>query len=224
MLADEYRQAANAVTGYQNAVRGHNQDRNGTLDHFLGIVDAIHQVFLHIDQRCHQFGSVDLTGAHGHKLMAMVREIVLNQFVGIVDDANGRDRINTKVRANQQRLGVGIADAAHGNVAFELMQVLFKLGAEGSIFNIMNLAGKALLPVIGYHTAAAGTQMGVIVHAKEHIECHVSMRDSTEKTTHISVSCIVEIKRRTACSGSWDRCIRRPCKRACCRKRFRRSG
>ena len=48
----------------------------------------------------------------------------------------------------------------------------------------MDLALETILLIVDNDTAAAGTQMGVVVYAEIQIQYAVSFRDSSEKTAH----------------------------------------
>ena len=65
------------------------------------------------------------------------------------------------------------------------MHIPFELGTEGGVFNIVNMARKAVILVIGHHATALGTQVGVVVRSEEHVKGNISFGDGTEKSTHI---------------------------------------
>ena len=88
------------------------------------------------------------------------------------------------MRAHQQRLGVGVADAAHADVALELMQRTFKFRAEGGVFNIVDLPDEPGLRPVNHHAAPAGTQMGVVVRAEKHIQSHLAVGKRSEISAH----------------------------------------
>ena len=81
--------------------------------------------------------------------MSVVGEIGIDQLIDVVDDTHRADGVQAQMGAHQQRLGVGVADAAHADVALELMQRAFKFRAEGGVFNIVDLPdaekGKAVM-------------------------------------------------------------------------------
>ena len=117
-------------------------------------------------------------------LMAAVGEIVRHQLLGIVDLPHGGDGVGAQVRADQQGLGVGIADAADADAAGKVRQILFKAGAEGGVGNGVDLPGAALVRAPHRHAGAAGAQVAVIVRAEEHIHHHIAAGNRAEETAH----------------------------------------
>ena len=184
VLAYQHRQAAQPVAGSQNTVRRHQQDRDRAFDHLLRVQNALHQIFLHIDEGCHQLGDIDLSAALGHELMPVVGEIGIDQLVDVVDDTHRADGVQAQMGAHQQRLWVGVADAAHADVALELMQRAFKFRAEGGVFNIVDLPDEPGLRPVNHHAAPAGTQMGVVVRAEKYVQSHIPVGDRSKITAH----------------------------------------
>ena len=68
------------------------------------------------------------SGTHGHELAALTAEIRLNQLLGVVDDTHGGNGEQPQMRADQQGLGVRVADAADAAGAVEFGHVLLELG------------------------------------------------------------------------------------------------
>ena len=173
-LPDEHRQAAQAVPGGVDALGCEDEDGHGALDLLLGVTDAGDQVVLLVDEGGHQLRGVDLAGAHGHELVAVVGEVAVHQGLGVLDDAHGGDGVQPQVGAHQQGLGVRVADTADAGAAPEPGQILLELGAEGGVLNVVDLPVKAgSVPVIDGHAAPAGAQVGVVVRAEEHVQHHV---------------------------------------------------
>ena len=187
-LAHQHGQAAQPIPGGHNGVGGEDQDGAGAVDLRLGPVDAGYQVVLLIDEGGGQLGGVDLAGAHGQELVAVVGEIALHQRVGVVDDAHGGDGVQPQVGAHQQGLGVGVADAADGGTAVELGEILVELGAEGGVLDVVDLPLEAVLPVIDRHASPLGAQVGVVVGAEEHVQHAVMPGDRAEKSAHAYLS------------------------------------
>ena len=90
--------------------------------------------------------------------MAMVGKVPGDQVLGVVDDADGRERVEAQMRANEQRLGVGVADAADAAAAGQLAEIVFKFGAEGRVADGMDLPVAAALRVPDGHAAVAGAR------------------------------------------------------------------
>ena len=118
----------------------------------------------------------------------MIREILLNQILRVVDDANGSNGVQAQMGADQKRLGIGIADTADAGGAVELGQVLLKLGTERGVFNGVNLTLEPVLGIVNNHAAPAGAKMGVVVHPKKDIKGDVLRGDGPEKATHVCLS------------------------------------
>ena len=97
MLADQNGQPSQLVAGGQNAVRRHQQDRDGAADHLLRVQNALHEVFLHVDEGGDQLRDVDLAAALRHELVSVVGEVGVDQLVDIVDDAYRADGIQPEV-------------------------------------------------------------------------------------------------------------------------------
>ena len=96
--------------------------------------DAIHEGVLLVDEGGGQLGGVDLAVAHGHELMAVVREILGNEIIAVGDDTHGGDTEQSQMGTHQQRLGIGVGNAADAAFSVEIVDVFFKLGAEWGIF------------------------------------------------------------------------------------------
>ena len=73
-------------------------------------------------------------------------------------------------------------------MAVEVGQIPLKLGAEGGVFNVVDLALKAVLLVVYDHAAPAGAQVGVVVHSEEDIQGYVLVRHRAKKASHVSAS------------------------------------
>ena len=82
---------------------------------------------------------------------------------------------------HEQRLRVGIADAADAAATLEILQILFKFGPERGIFNIVDLALKADLLVVDDHAAPPCTQVRMIVHAEKYIQYAVLLARPRQK-------------------------------------------
>jgi len=87
----------------------------------------------------------------------------------------------SQVGAHQQGLGIAVADAADAAASVEVRQIRLKLGAEGGILNVVNLALEAVRGVIDDHAAPAGAQMRVIVYSEKNVKHAVPLGDSAAK-------------------------------------------
>ena len=136
--------------------------------------------------RMPETGGVDLARAHGHKLVPGLHVVLLYQLLGIVDNAHGGNGKQPQVGANQQGLGIGVADAADAGGTVKIVQIRLKLGAEGGIFDAVDLPLKAVLAVMNDHAAPAGTQVGVVIHTEKNVKGHVSLGNGAKKASHSS--------------------------------------
>ena len=160
VLAHQHGQAAHGVPGRDDlSLLGEDEQGHGALDHLLSVENPADQVALLVDEGGGELGGVDLARAHGHKLVAGGGEVLPDDVLGIVDDAHGGDGVEPQMGAHQQRLGVGVADAADAAAAVEVPQVVFELGAEGGILDGVDLPLESVFRVMDNHAAPAGSQM-----------------------------------------------------------------
>ena len=111
-------------------------------------------------------------------------EVLFDERLGVVDAADDGNGVGAQVGPDQQRLGVGVADAADGRGALHILENMLKLGAEGRVLDVVDLPLQADLGVIGRHTAPAGAEMRMIVRAEENIGDRVVLADDAKKTAH----------------------------------------
>ena len=185
-LADEHRQAAHLVArGDDLAVLRDDEQRERSVDGFLRVLDARDEVVLLVDERGDELRGVHLARAHGHELAAAAGEVALHQLLGVVDGAHRGDAERAQVRAHQQRLRVGVADAADAAATVEALQVVFEARAERRVLDRVDLALEAsFLRVVENHARALRSQVGVVVHAEEHVQHHVVMRRRPKESAH----------------------------------------
>ncbi len=123
------------------------------------------------------------------ELMAMnwldvVREVLVYQLLGVVDDADGGDGVQVP----------GVSAPASGWGSVSLMQPMplhpwnssmsFSNGAERGVLDGVDLALETRLAVMYDHAGTARAEVRVIVHAKEHVEHDVAMRRHSKETAH----------------------------------------
>jgi hypothetical protein len=73
----------------------------------------------------------------------------LDELLLVVDLAHGDDAEGAHVGADDQGLGVGVADHADAETAVEAVQLRFELGAEIAVFDIVD----GPLDAVPLHTA-----------------------------------------------------------------------
>lgn len=113
-------------------------------------------------------------------------QVLLDEGIGVVDDADDADGIGAQVGADEQGLGVGVADTADGRGALHFVKNVLEFGAEGGIFDVVNLPLQPNGRVIGRHAAPACAQMRMIVRAEKHIGNGVVATDGSKKASHNS--------------------------------------
>ena len=156
LLAKGHRGAAQLVPGGQNALGRHDKHGHGAVDDLLGILDALDEVLLLVDDRGHQLRGVHIAAAHLQKVGVPAFEQLLHNLVGVVDFAHGHNGVGAMVRPHNQGLGLVVGDAPNAQMALHAGHVLVELGAEGRVFNVVDGAVKALCRVVNRHAGTAG--------------------------------------------------------------------
>ena len=171
VLSDQDRKAPVLVTGRDQVPVLHQQkDRHGTFDHLLRFPDTVHDGVALIDQGGYQLGRVDRSVAHCHQLVPVVGKILIYKSLGIIDDAHCRDRIDPEVRAHQQRLRIGIADAADAARTAKIIEVVLEFGPERRVRDRVDLSAEPVLFVPHTHTGISRTEMAVVVRTEKYIQ------------------------------------------------------
>ena len=86
--------------------------------------------------------------------------------------------------AHQQRLRVGIADAADPARSGKISEILIKSGAEGGVRDGMDLPVKSRFLIPDRHACIFGAQMAVIVRAEKDVHNDVAPGDGAEEAPH----------------------------------------
>ena len=107
----------------------------------------------------------------------------------VVDGAHGGEGEGAQMAADEQRLGVGVADAADAARAVESRQVVLEARAEGGVLDGVDLALEPVALVDEDKPRPARAQMRVIVDAEEHVQHHVAFRCCPEETAHREPLC-----------------------------------
>ena len=162
VLSQQNRQAAHAVARRNDAAFGENEDGGRSLNHALGIADAVFKGVLAVDESGDQLGGVDAPAGHGVKVGAALQQRFC-KLLEVVDDADGADGINAQVRMDEHGLRVGVADAADAGIALHLGNVAFKFCPKGAVFNVVNISLKAKVGRDAGHAAPADAQVRMVV-------------------------------------------------------------
>ena len=184
LFQDDGKPAQLVPGGNQVAVILQNQNGRCAFNQVLGKTNALREGAFLVNQSGNQFVGIDSAAAHGLKVTAAEGQVLAKQCFRIINDANGADGIGAQLGADQQRLGIGIGNAANGCTALHFAENSIEFGTEGGILDIMNLPLQAQLLVISSHTAPAGTQVRMIVGAEEHIQNAVPVGNCAKETTH----------------------------------------
>ena len=172
------------IPGGDDGVGGQQQNGAGAVNDLLRVADAVDQAAPLVDEGGGQFGGVDLAGGHGHELMSRPGKGLGHQLFGVVDDAHGGDGEHPQVGAHQQRLRVGVGNAADTGVSAEFGHVVVKFRAEGGVFNAVDLPLEALLLIVEGKPCPAGAEVGVVVRAEENVVNAILMGNRPEETAH----------------------------------------
>ena len=85
LLSYDNRSSSVPVTGSINALRSQQENGHGAFNHFLGINKPFHQTLLLVDNSSSQFGGIDASAAHFHKVNMTIFKSKLYQLLFIVD-------------------------------------------------------------------------------------------------------------------------------------------
>ena len=94
VFTNEDRQSAHFISGSDDGII-FCQDQNGcgTVNLFLCVEDTGNQIVFLVDQCGDEFCGIDFAGAHCHKLVSMVRKVVFDELISVVDDTDCCDGI-----------------------------------------------------------------------------------------------------------------------------------
>ena len=173
-----------AVPGTVDAVRGHQQDGHGAVDQLLGILDALYQVILLVDDGRGQFRCVDGAAAHLQEMGAAAFEDLLDQLVRIVDLTDRTDGVSAMVGTDDQGLGLKIRDTADAQLAFHASDFFVKFCSERGIFDIMNRSVETQISVIDRHAGTPCAQMRMIVCTEIQVKHTIRLGSYSKKSTH----------------------------------------
>ena len=170
VLAQNDRQTAHTVTGGDKmAVLLQDKDIGSAVDDLLSEADTLFKRALLVNHSSDELIGVDPSAGHGVEMTAAEGQILADELIGVVDDADGTDGVDTQIGPDEQRLGIAVADAADCGVAGHLVENALKLGPERSVFNVVDLPLETDLCIIGCHAAPAGAEVGMVVSAEKDI-------------------------------------------------------
>ena len=184
LSANGHRGSAQLVPGCQNAFGRHDEHGHGAVDHVLGVLDALDEIGLLVDDRGHQLGGVHIAAAHFQKVGVSAFEQLFHDLVGVVDFSHSHNGVGAVVGTDNQGLGLVVGDAANAQTALHAGNVLVKLGPERGVFNVVDRTVKALFPVVDRHARPAGAKVRVVVRAEKEIEHAVLFGSDAKKSAH----------------------------------------
>ena len=100
---------------------------------------------------------------------AAVFKGVPDQLLQVVDPPHRGDGIGAEMGTHDQRLRIGVADAADAERARHFVHIPLKFGAERGILDVVNGPFKAGLGVVYRQAAPSRAQMGVVIHPEKQI-------------------------------------------------------
>ena len=170
-LAHDHRNTAHLIACRQQmTVLLQDQDRASAVNDRLRKFNALGKAFLLVDQCGNQLNGVDSATRHSVKVSTRAAKIQIDQLFGVINNADGADRVRAVMRANEHGLGVCIADTADGRDARHLVENIFKLGAEGGTCDAVDLALQTDLGIVCRKSTPLRAQMGMIVSPEEHVQ------------------------------------------------------
>ena len=107
-FAQDHRRTAQTVSGTVNSFVRHDQNSHGTVYHLLNKLQAFHDRFFLIDQRCHDLCLIDISVAHLQKMAETFFKTFLHQFLGIVNLADAGNCEASQMGMYQKRLGIKV--------------------------------------------------------------------------------------------------------------------
>ncbi len=183
LAADDDRGAAAAVAGGVDALPGQHEQRAGAFDLGQGAADAGLEAVLHVDQRGHDLGRVDVAAAHLGQVDAPLAERLAGQRLGIGHHADRGDGVVAQVGADEQRLVVGVADDADAAAPAQALEVGVELRAELGVLDVVDDADEPLGAQDG-QAAALGPQVGMVVGAVKQVGQAIVLCRHAEKSAH----------------------------------------
>ena len=113
-----------------------------------------------------------------------VLQMIIYKLLIVVYDAYVADGVGAEMRADQQRLGIGVGYDADSRGAGHLIKYMFKLGSKRCVLDIVDLTLQPDLGIVGGKSASSCAEMRVIVNAEEHIHHAIFFRSNAEKSSH----------------------------------------
>ena len=182
---DGYRSSSKPVPRRIDSLWRHQKNRHGTLDQFLRILNAFHQIFPLIDDRRYQFRSIDIPAAHFQEMRIPVFEYPIHDLIRIIDFPHRLYCISSMMGTDDQRLRLIIGNTADPHISFHLVHIFIKFGTERRVLNIMYGTVKPFFS-INCHSGSSRPQMGMIVRPEKQIKHAIVLRRHSKKSTHTS--------------------------------------
>ena len=198
LLADDDRRAPEPVTCGVDAFRREDEHRHRPVDYALRVADALRDRVAPVDERGRQLGGIDVAAAHLQKVRRSVGERLLDERVDVVDAPDRADGEVPEVRTHDERLRLGVGNAADAQVPFHFFDVALEFGTERRVLDVVDRALKPVLAVDG-HPAALGAEVGMVVGTEKQIKYTVALGGDPEKSAHmcctpLSLSVVVDFR------------------------------
>ncbi len=186
LASDDDRRAAVAVArGVERAVFGDQQNGTAAADLFLHVAQALHERIPRGDHRRNDFRRAHHAARRRILQLGAVRvEKLLLEFLDVRDQTHRHDGEHPELRADHERLRVGVRNDADARVAGEPRGVFLQLRAERRVLDVVDGALEARRAQ-HRQTAPVRAEVRMVVRAEEKIAHAIALRDDTAKSAHV---------------------------------------
>ena len=194
-VANLHRSSAHLVPGCINSVFCHEKQRHGAVDQTLDILDTLHKIVLFTDQGSDQLCHID--SSVGHLLKMYLGRIIhpLQKFIIIVDLSHKGKGKASNPGTEQKGLRFIIRNTSDSHISLHGTHIPVKFCTERCVFNVVDGTVKSMFSV-NSHTAAACSQMRMIIHSVKKFQYAVAFRCYSKKSAHnvlLSASIVLTI-------------------------------
>ena len=182
-LADDERRPAKAIPGSIDSLIRQEKQGARAVDLLLAAADSIDDGLSRIDERSRYFGGIEALSRCLREMSGPLLESRIHDLADVVDPAHRDDGIVAEVRADDQGLILRIADAPDTLVAFHLRDIVVELGAELSVFDVVDETVE-VRRVPHCHAAASGSEVRMEISPVKEVEYTIFLGDDTEYSAH----------------------------------------